>query len=178
MSAAWLPRGIGRVGFAALALAAGLLIWQRAGDRPLRQPTPRDPVLGRMLILSAMKPLPGRSEPPTAQHPPRPHLVNLFASWCIPCRVEAPVLASLAAQGVRIDGVAVRDGAGAVSRFLKSEGDPFVRVRLDQRGQVQAVLGVAGLPETYVVDATGTIIFHHRGLLEPGDVAALSSELR
>jgi cytochrome c biogenesis protein CcmG/thiol:disulfide interchange protein DsbE len=178
VSAAWLPRGIGRVGFAALALAAGLLIWQRAGDRPSPQPTPRDPLLGRTLILSATAPLPGRTEPPTAQHPAGPHLVNLFASWCIPCRVEAPVLAALAAQGIWIDGIAVRDEAGAVSRFLKREGDPFVRVRLDQRGQVQAALGVAGLPETYVVDATGTIIFHHRGPLEPGDVAVLGGKLR
>lgn len=173
---AWLPRRVGRVGFVALLLAVGLLVWQRT-----RKPAvPNiDPVIGRMLPLAGTIPLPGHVEPSMpVPKSGQAHLVNLFASWCVPCRVEAPVLATLAADGVRIDGIAVRDTPAAVARFLQHSGDPFASVRLDVRGQVQAALGVAGLPETYVVDRDDVIRYRHRGALRPGDRAGIARELQ
>lgn len=175
----WLPRGIGRIGFAALALAGGLLVWQRTLRAPQRPALISDPVIGRRLALAATTPLPGYAKPAApVSKVGQPYLVNLFASWCVPCRVEAPVLATLAANGVRIDGIAVRDDPAAVARFLQHSGDPFASVRLDSRGQVQAALGVAGLPETYVVDAGGVVRYRHRGALRPSDLAGMTSELR
>ncbi|MDP9096668.1 MAG: redoxin family protein [Pseudomonadota bacterium] len=175
----WLPRRFGRIGFVALLLAGGLVVWQRT--LPLRKPAvPNiDPVIGRMLPLAGTVPLPGHAEPsmPVAKSG-QAHLVNLFASWCVACRVEAPVLATLAADGVRIDGIAVRDEPAAVARFLQHDGNPFAGVRLDRRGQVQAALGAAGLPETYLVDAGGMVRYRHRGALRADDLAAITNELQ
>ncbi len=186
MSAAWLPRGFGRVGIVVLLLAGALLAWRWSSDPPTsRQLAIPDPVVGRALPLWLASAFSRRS--PYAQsgrvkqsplQPDRPHLVNLFASWCLPCRIETPVLTALAARGIRIDGVAVRDEPAAVARYLQTSGDLFASVELDQHGQVQAALGVAGLPETYVVDARGIIMYRHRGALNPDDAERLAERLR
>ena len=160
----WLPRGFGRIGFVALLLATLLLGWQWM-HRP-----PADPVVGQVLALDALPKLGARV---TSSGP---RLVNLFASWCVPCRAEAPVLAALARSGVVIDGIAVRDPEAA--SFLHSAGDPYADVRVDPRGQVQAALGSGGLPETYVVDAGGVIVYRHRGAVQSGDAAELRRQLQ
>lgn len=157
-----MPRGFGRIGIAALLIAALLLGWRWQAER-----RPRDPVIGMVLDDARLPPLPGHR---TSVHPA--HIVNLFASWCLPCRVEAPALAALARSGVAIDGIAVRDDPGAVRGFLASS-DPFASVSLDPRGTVQSALHVSGLPETYVVDAAGFIVYRHRGPVGPDDVAML-----
>lgn len=188
MSATWLPRGLGRIGFLMLALSGGLLAWRSAGDRlatdgALRGSAIQDPVIGRTLALADTVPLshltaPPLIAPPLTLRPASLHLINLFASWCVPCRAEAPVLARLAAQGVRIDGIAVRDDPATVQRFLIRNGDPFQTISLDPRGRVQARLETAGIPETYIVDNRERIIYRHRGALGPEDVAELTARLR
>ncbi|MEA3054435.1 MAG: cytochrome c biosis protein CcmG, thiol:disulfide interchange protein DsbE, partial [Sphingomonadales bacterium] len=101
-----------------------------------------------------------------ANHPPltsgdlkagQPRLVNVFASWCVPCKVEAPQLMALKQRGVPIDGVAVRDRPEDVARFLAEWGDPFERIGADPASQVQFGLGSSGVPETFVVDGKGVI---------------------
>jgi len=157
-----MPKGFGRIGIAALLVAALLLAWRWQAER-----RPRDPVIGMVLGDARLPSLPGHR---TSPHPA--HVVNLFASWCVPCRVEAPALAALARSGVAIDGIAVRDDPAAVRAFLASS-DPFASVSLDPRGTVQSALHVNGLPETYVVDGAGFIVFRHRGPVGPDDVAIL-----
>lgn len=97
-------------------------------------------------------------------------LVNLFASWCAPCVAENNSLMALKASGVRIVGIAYKDKPGQVRAFLARLGDPFDAVLLDADGAAGVEFGVSGVPETFVVDASGRIIAKHAGELTP-DVA-------
>ena len=103
----------------------------------------------------------------------KPRLVNFFASWCVPCIAEAPVLMELQRQGARIDGIAVRDTAGDVARFLGQHGDPFDRIGGDPQSKVQFAFGSAGVPESFVVDGRGVVRLQHVGAITPGDVPAI-----
>jgi cytochrome c biogenesis protein CcmG/thiol:disulfide interchange protein DsbE len=93
----------------------------------------------------------------------QPRLVNIFGSWCIPCRVESPQLLALKARGIPVDAIAVRDRPEDVARFLAKYGDPFERIGDDPRSQVQFALGSSGVPETFLVDGKGVIRFQHIG---------------
>ena len=97
-------------------------------------------------------------------------LVNLFASWCIPCREEAPALAQLAhARGVRLIGIAYKDKPDAARAFLDQYGNPFDRVGLDADGRAGIEWGISGVPETFIVDGHG-IVRGRFGPLAPDDV--------
>lgn len=98
-------------------------------------------------------------------------LVNVFASWCIPCRVEAPQLDALAKQGVVIHAIAVRDKPAKVGAFLKANGDPFARIGMDPESRVMLALGASGVPETFLVDGKGIVRKQYIGEIRPEDVA-------
>ena len=106
----------------------------------------------------------------------QPRLINVFASWCVPCIAEAPLLLELKRQGVPIDAIAVRDKPEDVAAFLARHGDPFDRIGADPESQVQLALGSSGVPETFVVDGRGIIRYQHMGPIEPGDVATIIRE--
>lgn len=108
----------------------------------------------------------------------KPRLVNIFASWCIPCRVEAPQLGALAKAGVRIEGISVRDSTENLKTFLAQNGDPFQSIGADDDGQVQLALGSSGVPETYVVDAKGLIRYQHIGEIRAEDVPMILAKLK
>ncbi|WP_425228884.1 redoxin family protein [Sphingomonas sp.] len=105
----------------------------------------------------------------------RVRLVNVFASWCLPCIAEAPQLMRLKAMGVPIDGVAVRDTRAATAAFLRANGDPYQRLGDDPRGQVQLALGSSGVPETFVVDTNGVILAQHIGDIRAEEVAGIAA---
>lgn len=107
-----------------------------------------------------------------------PKLLNVFASWCIPCAVEAPQLAELERQGAEIMAVAIRDRPEDVAAFLERYGNPFSRIGSDELSQVQLALGSSGVPETFVIDGTGTITYQHLGEIRADDVPVLMAELR
>ena len=121
-------------------------------------------------------------QPAVASHPGlsiadlkrgQPRLVNVFASWCVPCRAEAPQLAELKRRGVPVDGIAIRDRGEDVTRFLATVGDPFDRIGSDPRSQVQFDLGSSGVPETFLVDGKGIIRLQHIGDIAPDEVPQL-----
>jgi cytochrome c biogenesis protein CcmG, thiol:disulfide interchange protein DsbE len=94
----------------------------------------------------------------------RPVLLNFFASWCGPCRVEHPYLTELAQKhGVPVYAIAYKDKPEDAAQFLRELGDPFKRVGLDAKGMVGIDYGLAGVPETFVIDGQGKVIFRHWG---------------
>ena len=92
-----------------------------------------------------------------------PALVNVWATWCVACKVEHPVLNRLASQGVVIYGVNYKDQADAARRFLGRYGDPFTAVGIDPLGRGAIEWGVYGMPETFVIAPDGTIAYKHVG---------------
>ncbi|HEX7849798.1 MAG TPA: redoxin family protein [Sphingomonas sp.] len=100
----------------------------------------------------------------------KPRLINVFASWCVPCIAEAPELVKLKAAGVPIDGVAINDTPEAVQAFLDRNGDPFQRIGNDKTSQVQIALGSSGVPETFLIDGRGRIVRQYVSNLQPDQV--------
>lgn len=108
----------------------------------------------------------------------KPRLLNIFASWCIPCASEAAVLKELKSRGARIDAIAVRDTPQAVAAFLGRNGDPFERLGADPRSNTQIALGSAGVPETFVIDGHGVVRRQYIGPLTSANVDGVLRELR
>lgn len=107
----------------------------------------------------------------------RPHLLNIFASWCVPCASEGKVLQELQRHGVTVDGIAVRDTPDALSAFLARNGDPYARIGADRQSDVQIALGSSGVPETFVVDGRGVIRRQYIGPLSNSNVPGVLQEL-
>ncbi|WP_240309333.1 MULTISPECIES: DsbE family thiol:disulfide interchange protein [Sphingomonas] len=152
------------------ALFVGAALW-RLGDPP--RTTIESKLVGQPLPPFATAAIvPGKSPVSSAvlAAERQPRLVNLFASWCVPCIAEAPVLAELKRQGVRIDGIAVRDSAADLTKFLSQHGDGYERIGSDPAGQAQIALGASGVPETFLVDGGGVIRYHHVGPIMPQDI--------
>jgi cytochrome c biogenesis protein CcmG/thiol:disulfide interchange protein DsbE len=99
-----------------------------------------------------------------------PRLLNVFASWCVPCIAEAPQLMDLRRRGVPIDAIAIRDRPQDVAEFLSKWGDPYQRIASDPQTQVQIALGSSGVPETFIVDGRGVIRYQHIGDIRPEHV--------
>ena len=106
-----------------------------------------------------------------------PHLVNIFASWCVPCITEVKVLKALQGRGVHIDGIAVRDRPADLADFLARNGDPYERIGSDSQSDVQISLGSSGVPESFIVDGKGVIRFQQIGAIEASDVPMILSKL-
>lgn len=168
--ALWLP----------LALFAGFIVLVLIG---LLRPADRE-------VASAMigKPLPQFDLRPAIPERPglsrsdfaggKPRLLNVFASWCIPCAVEAPQLARLAGQGIEIDGIAIRDRQDDVKAFLERNGNPFARIGADDVSAVQLAIGSSGVPETFVIDGKGVIRYQHIGEIRPEHMPLILEKLK
>ncbi len=136
-------------------------------------------MIGQPLPAFALKPavasLPGAAKADFVGAKPR--LLNIWASWCVPCIAEAPQLEALQAQGVEIIGIAIRDRPADVANFLARYGNPYARIGADDISEVQLAIGSSGVPETFVIDAAGVIRYQHIGDIRDNDVALLLAEL-
>ena len=95
-------------------------------------------------------------------------VVNVWASWCVPCRDEHPLLTELSKRGdIKVDGINYKDDPENARRFLGTLGQPFAAVGADQSGRVAVDWGVYGVPETYIVDGAGMIRYKWIGQLTP-----------
>ena len=107
----------------------------------------------------------------------QPRLLNVFASWCVPCVTEVKVLGELKRRGVRIDGIAVRDTPEALTAFLARNGDPYDRIGADPQSETQIAFGSSGVPETFVIDGKGVIRGQYIGALKPSNIPGVLGEL-
>jgi len=108
----------------------------------------------------------------------KPRLLNIWASWCLPCIAEAPQLEALRAQGVEIVGIAIRDRPEDVAAFLANYGNPYTRIGADDLSEVQLAIGSSGVPETFVIDGNGIITHQHIGDIRANDVPKLIALLK
>jgi len=90
-------------------------------------------------------------------------LVNYWASWCAPCRVEHPHLETLADEGIPIFGVNYKDEPVKALAFLEELGDPYAGIGADEGGRMALDWGLYGVPETYVIACDGTIVLRFAG---------------
>jgi cytochrome c biogenesis protein CcmG/thiol:disulfide interchange protein DsbE len=161
---------------AILAILLGGLLWRLANpaDPVIRSKLEGKPVPAFALPGAVPRKAGLRSEDLAAG---QPRLLNIFASWCVPCIAEAPVLAELQRRGVAIDAIAIRDHQTDLMLFLARHGDPFERIGSDTDSRVQLALGSSGVPESFVIDGKGVIRFQHVGPIEPGQVPMILAEL-
>jgi cytochrome c biogenesis protein CcmG/thiol:disulfide interchange protein DsbE len=93
-------------------------------------------------------------------------VLNVFASWCVPCKVEGPGLAQVAAvKGVALYGMVYKDTPEKARAFLADLGDPYQRIDLDADGRAGIEWGVYGVPETFVIDGKGIVRLRYAGAL-------------
>lgn len=94
--------------------------------------------------------------------------INFFASWCLPCRAEHPLLKQLTAEfGVPVIGIAWKDKPAASRAFLDELGDPFVTTGADETGRTGIDFGITGVPETFLVDHDGVVRYRFAGPMTP-----------
>jgi cytochrome c biogenesis protein CcmG/thiol:disulfide interchange protein DsbE len=106
-----------------------------------------------------------------------PVVINFFASWCVPCIEEAPILSALQKQGVPIWGIAYKDKPPATDQFLKRRGNPYEALARDEDGTVGIEWGVTGVPETYLIDAQGVVRWRFTGPLSTEAAKGLAQML-
>ena len=171
-----MSRGLRFLPLVLLALLVAGLVWRLA--------TPLDTNVASKLdgqpiptfdLAAAIPGKPGLASSDLAGGSPR--LVNLFASWCVPCATEAKVLEALKVRGVAIDGIAIRDRPEDVARFLARYGDPYERIGSDARSQIQIALGSSGVPESFIVDGRGIIRYQHIGPIAADEMPLILARL-
>jgi cytochrome c biogenesis protein CcmG/thiol:disulfide interchange protein DsbE len=157
-----------------LGLAAIFILRLGAGD-PSRIPSA---LIGRPAPQVSLPGLPGLERDGVAVPGLEPArfkgevtLINVWASWCVPCRDEAPLLVGLAAdKRIRVVGITYKDEAENARRFLGRYGNPFVANGVDGNGRAAIEWGVYGVPETFVVDRQGRITYKLIGPITPDNL--------
>lgn len=158
--------------FFPLLLLVGLCIFMATGlVRSERKADAVSPMVGRDFPLLELT---GGSFNLGAEHTVM--IVNVFASWCLPCASELPVLFKMThGTNAPIIGIAWKDKPQDTMNFLNERGNPYARVIYDEIGETTVPLGLSGVPETFVISSTGRIQYHTR---QPISEVQFESEIR
>lgn len=127
-------------------------------------------LIGTQAPQLAMPPLEGSATPAltTAAISGKLTLVNVFASWCVPCRQEHPMLKELSKDSrINLVGINYKDKNDNALRFLGELGNPYAAIGVDPNGKAAIDWGVYGIPETYLVDQSGKIVYKKVGPIDP-----------
>lgn len=180
----WIPLVILAALIAVLAFKLGDVVADRMAESASNQRYKPDALVGQPIpetvlpMLSGDQAGPGNLDLKTAGVG-RPMLVNVFASWCAPCRIEHPKLLALKARGIAVVGIAYKDEPVATRAFLDELGDPYSMVLVDREGRAGLDLGISGVPETFAVDAMGRITAKQSGpLLDDADIDRLVASMQ
>jgi cytochrome c biogenesis protein CcmG/thiol:disulfide interchange protein DsbE len=143
---------------------AALLTDTERNNDPSRLPSP---LVGKPAPAIALPGIDGGLENgfSTADLLGRASVVNVFASWCVPCLAEHPLITRLADDGVPVFGINHRDRAEDARAWLARHGNPYTAVGFDADARTSLEWGVTGVPETFIIDRNGTIAFKHTGPL-------------
>src|ERR1700751_5289572 len=164
-----------------MALAA--LFWFRLGDGdPSRIPSA---LIGHPVPQTSLPPLRGLlsngAQVPgldPANFKGKVSVVNVWASWCVPCHDEAPLLTELAKDNrLQLIGINYKDAPDNARRFISRYGNPFTSVGVDGDGRAAIEWGVYGVPETFIVDRNAKIAYKLVGPITPDNITALMPEI-
>ena len=153
----------------AFIIIAGVLAWQLLTGTPDKIPSA---LIDKPIPQFELPPVPGWENGLTNKDIEKGgiSLVNVFASWCGPCRVEHPLLMEIAKENlIPIWGLNYKDQKEDSKKWLSEFGNPYKQIGWDITGRVGINWGVYGVPETFVIDDRGRIIYKHIGLLSPKD---------
>ena len=166
------------------AVLVGLFLFQLVGGRNpaevpsvlINKPVPAFSLAPLEGLTAEGRPVPGLSSEDLKG---RVTIVNVWASWCGPCRQEHPLLVDLAKDpSVRVVGINQRDNPDNARRFLGTLGNPYAAVGVDPNGRASIDWGVYGVPETFIVGPDGTIRHKQIGPLTPENFSAFKERLR
>jgi cytochrome c biogenesis protein CcmG/thiol:disulfide interchange protein DsbE len=129
------------------------------------------PLVGRAAPMIDLAPLDdGKPRLVLAELKGKPVVLNFFASWCVPCKVEHPLFLRLArTDAFVVVGVNYKDKPADARGWLAQLGDPYARIGVDS-GRAGVEFGISGVPETFVIDARGVVRYHRRGVLSERDL--------
>jgi cytochrome c biogenesis protein CcmG, thiol:disulfide interchange protein DsbE len=154
---------------------AGLFMWSMFGQRVDKHASALIGKPAPNFVLPAIK----GGDLDLSTYKGRAIILNFYASWCAPCRVEHPQLLQLARdRRFVVLGVSYRDDPSKTGAYLDELGDPYVQSGIDRQGSVGVQFGLAGVPETYVIGADGLILTRHQGELTPkvaGELARMAA---
>ncbi len=102
-----------------------------------------------------------------------PFLLNIFASWCVPCIYEHPQITALAQSGYSVYAILYKDTIVNAQKWLKRHGNPYRIIAIDNDGSAAIELGISGIPETFIVDSSGQIRYRHPGPITMQDMQSV-----
>ena len=148
--------------------AIAALFWKGLSGEPSKIPSA---LINKPVPEFTLAPVPGIGVPGLATadlKAGKVSVVNVWASWCAPCRIEHPLLTELAKRNdIALVGINYKDAPENAARFLGTLGQPFAAIGMDSNGRTAVDWGVYGVPETFVVDGQGLIRYKHIGPLTP-----------
>jgi cytochrome c biogenesis protein CcmG/thiol:disulfide interchange protein DsbE len=155
----------------AFAALAGVFVWGMGRDDPRQLPSALIGQDAPPLVVTALADLPPLSS--EVLRDGNVKLVNFWASWCAPCRIEHPKLEALSAEGIPVYGVNYKDEPENALKFLAELGNPYAAIGADLSGLDTAVnWGVYGVPETFVVGGDGKILYRFAGAVSDNVISA------
>jgi cytochrome c biogenesis protein CcmG, thiol:disulfide interchange protein DsbE len=154
---------------------AGLFVWAMFGQRVDKHASP---LIGKPSPTFTLPAMDGTTVD-LSTYRGKPIILNFYASWCAPCRLEHPQFLQLAKDSrFVVLGVAYRDDPSKTAAYLDELGNPFAQTAIDRQGSVGVQFGLAGVPETYVIGADGKVLLRHQGEVTAkvaGEIARLAA---
>jgi len=165
---------------AGIAVAGGVGFWSMLQGLRTGSYDPRNsgsPQIGRAAPRTGLPPIAGWARPgiPSERFASGPLVVNLFASWCVPCLIEHPQMTELARAGTPLVGINYKDKPEDARAWLTRHGDPYPAIGADQDGRAGIEWGITGVPETFVLDRAGIVRWRFQG---PVTREVLADQLR